>query len=97
MRADVYRYEFDSEVPMEEVEASILLALLATESLHGECNVQLIAPHFLDVDRRACVVDASTPVGRDFNHLLLGFLRHEFGATSFRLQTVDSPQPRAAA
>lgn len=89
MRAAVFRYDFQPDVPMDEVEQTIVLALLATESLHGECNVQLAAPHFLDVDHRACIVDGTSRVGIDFNRLLLGFLRREFGPLSFRVRTVD--------
>ncbi len=41
MIKDVYRYGFQPCVPLEEVEASLLLALMATESLHGEAQVRL--------------------------------------------------------
>jgi hypothetical protein len=92
MRAAVFRYDFETNVPMNEVEQTIVLALLATESLHGECNVQLAAPHFLDADHRACIVDATSPIGIDFNRLLLGFLRREFGPLAFRVSAVDQSQ-----
>jgi hypothetical protein len=95
MRAAVYRYDFNNEVPMDEVEASIVLALLGTESLHGECDVQLAAPHYLDRERRTCIVDGSTALGRDFNRLLLGFLRREFGSAAIRIQVVDASRPEA--
>ena len=96
MTKELYRYEFPPEVPLEEVEASLLLALLATESLHGEVQVRLDASHFLDPDRRACVIDAGTPVGRDINRLFVGFLRREFGEDAFTVGHVDSaasPEP----
>lgn len=92
MRAAIFRYDFQPDVPMNEVEASIVLAILATESLHGECNVQLAAPHFLDADHRACIVDATSSVGIDFNRLLLGFLRREFGPLAFRVCAVNQSQ-----
>jgi hypothetical protein len=79
-----------------EVEGSIVLALLATESLHGECEVQLTAPHFLDKGRRACIVDATSSVGGDFNRLLLGFLRREFGPLAFRVHILDGSQQSVA-
>jgi hypothetical protein len=95
MRAAVYRYDFGPDVPLEEVEASILLALLGTESLHGECEVQLAAPHYLDRERRACIVDATTSLGSHFNRLLLGLLRREFVPTEFNVHVVDSAQKTA--
>lgn len=90
MTKELYRYEFEPHVPLEEVEASLLLAHIATESLHGEAQVQLDASHYLDTDQRACVVDASTSVGRDVNRLFIGFLRREFGQDAFTVERVDS-------
>lgn len=87
---ELYRYEFPPGVPLEEVEASLLLAVLATESLHGEAQVRLDASHYLDPERRACVIDATTPVGRDVNRLFVGFLRREFGEDAFTVERVDA-------
>ena len=52
MRSRVFRYQFDNEVPLEEVESSLLLAVLGVESLHGETEVQLNAIHDLDLKKR---------------------------------------------
>jgi hypothetical protein len=91
-----YRYVFASTVPQEEVEASLLLALFAAESLHGEDQVRLDAAHFFDADRRACVIDAGTAVGRDLNRLFVGFVRREFGAEAFTVERVASGNEAAA-
>jgi hypothetical protein len=93
MSKQVYRYQFtDVEVPIEEVEASLLLAVMATESLHGESQSRLDIAHFLDPVKRACVIDVGTQVGRDFNRLFIGFLRREFGEDAFRVErVVDLP------
>ncbi len=95
MTKELYRYSFSADVPLEDVEASLLLTVLATESLHGETQVRLDAAHYLDTDGRACVIDAGTAVGRDFNRLFVGFLRREFGEDSFRVERVDA-EPVAA-
>ena len=97
MSAEVYRYEFGPEIPVEDVEASMLLSLLAAESLHGETEVQLAAAHFLDADKRACVVDAGTPVGTDINKLFAGFLRREFGPAAFSVRRLASASAVPAA
>ncbi len=91
MTREIYRYQFKLAVPLEEIEASLLLAVLATESLHGESQVRLEASHFLDTDKRACVIDAGTPVGRDFNRLFVGFVCREFGRDAFQVVRVDAP------
>ncbi len=99
MTRELYRYHFTPAVPPEEVEASLLLAVLAAESLHGETQVQLDAEHCFDAAKRTCVIDAATPVGRDLNRLFLGFLRREFGDAAFRVERVQAParEPVAAA
>lgn len=97
MLKDIYRYIFTADVPMEEIEASLLLAVVATESLHGESQVRLDAAHAIDADKRSCVVDASTAVGRDLNRLFLGFVRREFGEDAFAVERVNAaPAPVAA-
>lgn len=84
--SDVYRYTFNSDLPLEEVEASLLLSVWATESLHGESEVRMDASHYLDSAGRACVIDAGTDVGRDLNRLFVGFLRREFSDDQFTVQ-----------
>lgn len=97
MNREIYRYCFEPTVEITEVEASLLLALLAAESLHGESRVRLEASHALDAEDRACVIDATGNVGRDLNRLFVGFLRREFGEESFDVARVDSafhPEPQ---
>lgn len=91
MTKELYRYTFNRDVPLEEVEASLLLSILATESLHGEAQVRLDAAHAFDSDHRCCVIDAHTAVGRDLNRLFAGFLTREFGADAFSVERVNDP------
>jgi len=93
MPSRVFRYLFSATVPMEEVESSLLLAVLGVECLHGETEVQLNAAHFLDPERRTCVVDADSEVGRNLNKLLAGFLRREFGQNQFTVRRIKAPIP----
>lgn len=90
MSDEIYRYSFLSSVQFEDVEASLVLALLAAESLHGQVQVRLDAGYAADAAKRTCVIDASTPVGRDFNRLFIGFVGREFGPDSFTVERVDS-------
>jgi hypothetical protein len=89
MSREIYRYSFEPSVDIAEVEASLLLALLAAESLHGESQVRLEASHALDAEGRTCVIDATGSVGRDLNRLFVGFVRREFGEDAFRVARVD--------
>lgn len=100
MTKELYRYVFTPDAPIEEVEASLLLAILATESLHGESQVRLDAAHYFDPAKRACVIDAGTPVGQDLNRLFTGFIGREFGPDAFMVERVHDhihePQEAAA-
>jgi hypothetical protein len=97
MTENLYRYAFNGGVPPEEIEATLLLAVVATESLHGEVQVRLDAAHFLDLDRRACVIDAGTAVGRDLNRLFTGFAAREFGPDSFQVERAGAELATPAA
>lgn len=89
MTKQLFRYIFTTESPIEEVEATLFLAILATESLHGESQVRLDAAHYFDPTKRSCVIDAGTSVGRDLNRLFTGFIGREFGPDAFTVERVE--------
>ena len=91
MPHDVYRYQFADEIQLERVEATLMLAIAAAESLHGSAQVRLDVTHALDRDRRICVIDAGSDVSRDLNRLFTGFVEREFGPDSFRVERLQRP------
>jgi hypothetical protein len=93
----LYRYEFTAETPAEEIEAALLLALVATEALHGEAQTRLDAGHAVNLERRTLVIDASTAVGHDLTKLFTGFVSGEFGEGAFRVERVQAEAVEAAA
>jgi len=97
MSRNVYRYAFTDAVPTDEIETTILLAIIAAESIHGETQVRLDFSHTFDAKHRSCVIDADSPVGRDVNKLLAGFLSKEFGRDSFRVERMQAIQPEPVA
>jgi len=70
---------------MDEVEDSLLLAALATESLFGRALMRMEACFRLDIKQRVCTVDGSTAIGRALACIFTGFLSREFGDRGFRL------------
>jgi hypothetical protein len=91
---DLYRYQFRPEVPIGEVEETLLLAVIAAESLHGESQARLDIGHAFSAETRTCVIDATTEVGRDFNRLFIGFISREFGRSAFQVERVGArPEP----
>lgn len=90
MKTEVLRYTFASSVCMREVEETLLLAVLAVESLHGESTVRLDASYSVDASRRTCVIDGSTEVGRALSRVFTGFVTREFGGDAFGIHRGDS-------
>jgi len=86
MNNDTVRYTFSRSVSMREVEETLLLAVLAVESLFGESTVRLDASFSIDSARRACVIDASTDVGRAICRVFTGFVSREFGSDAFEIR-----------
>ncbi len=97
MNRELYRYNFAATVPLGDVEQSLLLAVLATECLHGRSLVRLDASFCLDNDKRSCVVDAATEVGRAIARIFTGFLTREFGEKAFKVERIAGPPPITAA
>jgi hypothetical protein len=93
----VYRYSFVADVPMADVESSLILAGMAIESLHGEAEVRLDGGYILDEAKRVCVIDASTPLGRDLARIFVGFLAREFSSEAFSVERVEKHQAAPAA
>jgi len=88
MDRSVYRYRFTRSVSMQEVEQSLLLAILAVECLHGASPVRLDARYSLTEEKRACVIDATTGVGEDLNRIFTGFVIKEFGEDAFSVRRI---------
>lgn len=88
-----YRYEFEQALPMEEIEATLHLAIVAAESVFGSSTVRMDAQYSIDEPRRICVVDASSEVGRCICQIFTGYLTREFGASAFRVRPTGSREP----
>lgn len=88
MSHDIYRYEFSNDIPIQEVEQSLALSVLTTESLHGRSQVRMDASFFLDSEHRACIVDAGTEVGRNIARIFTGYLTREFGEGAFKVKRI---------
>jgi hypothetical protein len=92
MDRNVYRYQFDQALDLADVEATVTLSVLATESLHGESRVRLEAHYRFEEASRSCVIAATSQVGIDLNRLFLGFMTREFGTDSFRVERVAAAE-----
>ena len=73
------RFVFGTHVSMDEVEGTLKLAQIATESLHGRGRVELEAPWDTDLRERSVLIDAMSDAGRTLALIFLGYVRREFG------------------
>lgn len=89
MSREVYRYAFERETPFTEVLATLELALIAVEALHGEPRTRMDARFVNDPEKRSVVIDASTPVGQSLNQIFTGYVEAEFGDDAFTVERVD--------
>jgi hypothetical protein len=85
MNGDVFRFQFDTDVPLDEAESSLHLALFAAEGLFGQARVRLDAGYDLDPMSRSLVIDVSTEVGASVARIFTGLLVREFGESAFEV------------
>lgn len=90
MSRSVYRFSFNDQIPFESIEITFLRSVLAAEALHGDAQVRLDAAHYMDSEKRMCVIDAGTSVGQDLSRLLTGFAIREFGPDAFHVERLAS-------
>ncbi len=83
-----YSYSLAADLSVKDFAAALVLAYVATESLHGASQTRLDAAIFVAPALRVCVIDASTPVGRDLNRLFIGFLSEVAGPDAFLTQRI---------
>ena len=90
MSREIHRYSFKASIPTDEIENTLLLAVLAAEGLHGQSRVRLDATYGFDAQKHACVIDAGSEVGRDICRMFTGFAMREFGEAAFSVCRANS-------
>lgn len=91
------RYSFAPTVPADELESTLVIAVLAAEALHGPARVRFGAPHAFDADARTVTLAARGRAARDLNVLFAGFAEREFGPRAFVVTPAGAPVPATAA
>ncbi len=86
LRPKIYQYKFEPEVPMLDVETSLVLSVLAVESLKGKSRLRLEADYNVNRNERTAKVSAGTEVGESIARIFTGFIALEFGGESFKVE-----------
>ncbi len=99
MSKTVYRYQFEDGVPLDQAEATLIMAIIAAEALHGQAEVRLSMRYLFGDKKRACVIDGDNDVARQLVLIFTQFLIHEFGEDAFQVTLIpkegrtDRPVP----
>ena len=96
MNTAVFRFSFSPGVDMTEAEATLQLAILASEGLFGEARVRMEVSYHTDAPRSVIVVDGCTPPGDAAVRIFAAFLTREFGADAFTVRAIPAPMPQPA-
>lgn len=91
MDNSMVKFAFQNSVSMPEVEATLRLALLAVQSLHGEDRLRMEAHVNIDHARHTCLIDTAPEVGQTLAVIFAGYVRREFGEEAVRIEREAQP------
>jgi len=87
-----YKFIFNPSVPVSDVEETLLLSVIAAESLHGKSRLRRDVVYEFRCERESCVeqavlvIESNTDAGRDLAKLFTGFAIREYGEDAFRVR-----------
>jgi hypothetical protein len=90
MSRTLYRYRFAKKAPPKDAEDTLGLAILAAEGLVGQARLRLDFRYAMDVDNRACVINATGVAGYIVACIFTSLLTHEFGIDAFTIERLDT-------
>lgn len=98
---EAYRFEFDESMPLQDVEATLLLAGFSVEGIYGRARVRLEMSYDMDEAHRAIVVKTPTEVGVAIAQVFTALVQREFGENAadirpVRTSAVDVASGKAA-
>ena len=91
MSHQTYEYRFDSNIPIQELEDTFMLSLLAVESIFGHSRVRMDGHFVFDKDSRRCKIDCSNEVGSHLAHIFTGYATREYGEAAVRIEGGPNP------
>ena len=83
-----YRFSFEPDISMDEVEKALALSTIAVESIYGESAMMVDGKFTVSKRARTCLIDAETQLGQDLAKVLARFLNTNHGGC-FRTEMVE--------
>ncbi len=91
MKKHIYRYRFARKVPARDIEETLMLALMAVESMHGRARLRMDGRYRFDKEAHSCEIDASTKVGVELAEIFTGYATREFGDEAVTIEQENEP------
>lgn len=92
----VYRFQFKDDVAAQEIEDALSWAAFNAESVFGKPRVRLDASFLFDREKRVCVIDKTTEVGRHIAQVFTSLITREFGEEAFKVERLPPKNKETA-
>ena len=90
MNKTIYHYQIMDGIPMNAVKDSLLLSVMAAESLYGRPRINLEARFRLERVSRVYIIEAGTKIGETIARVFTGLLIREFGERAFKVERKET-------
>lgn len=86
MKKQLYRVSFARSIQPRDIEETLVLSLIAVESLYGSTRVRMESRYHLDRDSRSCEIDTSNEVGLGLARIFIGYATLEYGEAAMFIE-----------
>ncbi|NQT35249.1 hypothetical protein HQ587_08670 [bacterium] len=90
MNKTIYHYQIMDGIPMNAVKDSLLLSVMAAESLYGRPRINLEARFRLERVSRVYIIEAGSKIGETIARVFTGLLIREFGEQAFKVERKET-------
>jgi len=90
MNKTIYQYQIKDGILMDAVKDSLLISIMAVESLFGRSRINLEARFRLEKVNRVCIIDVGTLIGETIARVFTGLLIREFGEQGFKVERMET-------
>jgi len=87
--SETYRFSFKDGISPKKIEETLFWAVFNAESVFGKPRIRLDASFLFDRDKKVCVIDKSTDVGRHIAQVFTNLLIREFGEEAFKVERIS--------
>ncbi|MBI4397482.1 MAG: hypothetical protein HY548_10330 [Elusimicrobia bacterium] len=91
--SEIYRFQFIDKIPSKDIEETLFWSVFNTESVFGKPKVRLDASFYFDREKKVCVIDNATDVGKHIAQLFTSMASLEFGERAFTVERLEKRPP----